>query len=268
MYDFGIVRALPGGLQIDLSAYLKDVSNLIQYAIYEDVGGNQYQTFDNKEYADVKGFHISIEKYSSWLNGFLRYNWESTTGKSAQVIGPVSRAVYYENDPQRTIVPSPEDIPLDYDRTHKLVGNLRILAPDDFGFAVGDFYPLAGISVSATYKFATGRPFTWDATGQGLRYNQRTPDENDLSLRIDKSFSINNVSFNIYLEGYNILNQQVFDYDNTFSESADNPYRQRYIENREEIFTETEFAPYVTDIEAYLIGNQPRHFRLGLTVKF
>ena len=268
MYDFGIVRALPGGFQIDLSAYLKDVSNLIQYAIYEDVGGNQYQTFDNKEYADVKGFHISIEKYSSWLNGFLRYNWESTTGKSAQVIGPVSRAVYYENDPERTIVPAPEDIPLDYDRTHKLVGNLRILAPDDFGFAVGDFYPLARISVSATYKFATGRPFTWDATGQGLRYNQRTPDENDLQLRIDKSFSINNVSFNIYLEGYNILNQQVFDYDNTFSESADNPYRQRYIENREEIFTETEFAPYVTDIESYLIGNQPRHFRLGLTVKF
>lgn len=268
MYDLGIVRAIPGGFQIDLSAYLKDVSNLIQHAIYVDIGGNQYQTFDNREYADIKGFNISVEKYSSWLNGFIRYNWELTTGKSAQVIGPVSRAVFYENDPARTIIPAPEDIPLDYDRTHKLIGNISIISPEDFGFSFGEFKPLANISISATYKFASGRPFTWDATGQGLRYNQRTPNENDLQLRINKTFSIKNVNFNIYLEGYNILNEQHYNYNRTFSEGPENPYRQRYMENKEEIFTETEFAPYVTDIEAYLIGNQPRHFRLGVTVKF
>ena len=268
MYDLGIVRSFSGGYQVDLSAYLKDVSNLIQYAIYEDVGGNQYQTFDNKEYADITGFNISIEKYSSWLNGSIRYNWESATGKSGQVIGPVSRAVYYENDPGRTITPAPEDIPLDYDRTHKLVGNIRLISPDDFGFEIGKFKPLSNISISATYKFASGRPFTWDATGQGLRYNQRTPNENDLQLRIDKNFAINKVNFIIYFEGYNILNQQVYNYERTFSEDPENPYRQRYMENRDEIFTETEFAPYVTDIEAYLIGNQPRHFRLGVTLKF
>ena len=63
----------------------KDVNNLIQYAVYEDVGGNQYQTFDNREYADITGFAIGLEKYSSWLNGFIRYNWESATGKSAKL---------------------------------------------------------------------------------------------------------------------------------------------------------------------------------------
>ncbi len=268
MYDFGIVKALPGGLQIDLSAYLKDVSNLIQYAVYEDVGGNQYQTFDNREYADITGFAIGLEKYSSWLNGFIRYNWESATGKSATVIGPVDRAVFYENDPDRNILPAAEDIPLDYDRTSKLVANILMKSPSDFGFAISDFYLFGNVSLSATYKFLTGRPFSWDATGQGLRFNQRTPDENDLQMRIDKGFSIGNVKFVLYFEGYNLLNDQVFDYENTFSEDPENPYRQRYVEDPENIYTETEFAPYVTSVEAYLTGNQPRHYRLGLTLKF
>jgi hypothetical protein len=261
MYDIGIVRSIPGGFQVDLSAYLKDVSNLIQYAIYEDVGGNQYQTFDNREYADITGFSISLERYSGWLNGFIRYNWESATGKSAQVIGPVDRAVFYENDPGRTILPAAEDIPLDYDRTHKFVGNILLKAPDDYGV-------LSKSSFSVTYKFLSGRPFSWDATGQGLRFNQRTPNENDLQMRIDKGFSVGNVDFLIYLEGYNLLNEEVYDYENTFSEDPENPYRQRYVEDPENIFVETEYAPYVTSTEAYLIGNQPRHFRLGLTLKF
>ena len=79
-------------------------------------------------------------------------------------------------------------------------------------------------------------------------------------MRIDKGFSIGNVKFVLYFEGYNLLNDQVFDYENTFSEDPENPYRQRYVEDPENIYTETEFAPYVTSVEAYLTGNQPRHY--------
>ncbi len=31
------------------------------------------------------------------------------------------------------------------------------------------------------------RPYTYDVSGQGLRFNLRTPDEHDLKLRIDKN---------------------------------------------------------------------------------
>jgi hypothetical protein len=44
--DVGLVHALPLGFYLDVNAYLKDVSNLIQFAVYEDNGG--FRPFANQ----------------------------------------------------------------------------------------------------------------------------------------------------------------------------------------------------------------------------
>ncbi|RMD99344.1 MAG: TonB-dependent receptor, partial [Calditrichaeota bacterium] len=97
-YDVGLVHALPFGFYLDVSAYLKDVSNLLQFAVYEDNGGNRYFTFDNREYADIKGFHFNLEKQTGLFRGYVRYNLETTSGKSGSAIGSGARAEYFEND--------------------------------------------------------------------------------------------------------------------------------------------------------------------------
>ena len=113
---------MPYGFSLDLSAYLKDVSNLVQFAIYKDSQGNQYETFDNKEYADIKGFQIALEKNEGLLGGFLKYSWASSTGKSSSVFGVGARSTYDELNPDNSILPDPEDVYLDYDRTHRILG--------------------------------------------------------------------------------------------------------------------------------------------------
>jgi len=266
-YDVGIVRALPFGFNLDLSAYLKDVSNLVQDAVYIDKSGNLYQTYNNREYADIKGFHVNLEKNDGSLTGFVRYNWQSVTGKSSNALGTVSSAVYYESDPSSDILPAPEDIYLNFDRTHRILVNLTYKV-DDEGFGTAGFNPLANFSFSITYRFQTGRPFTYDATGQGLRFNMRTPDEHDAKLRIDKKVKIGLVDLEFYLEGYNVLNTKAYDYSRTFSDSPNNPYRTIYVQDQANLNTERQFAPYVTNIEGYLLGNQPRHFRFGVNLRF
>ncbi len=61
-YDIGLVRSFADDFRLDLSAYLKDVSNLVQMASYTDRDGFVYETFDNQEYADIYGFQVSLER--------------------------------------------------------------------------------------------------------------------------------------------------------------------------------------------------------------
>ena len=266
-YDLGVIRRLPYGFSLDLSAYLKDVSNLVQFAIYKDSQGNQYETFDNKEYADIKGFQIALEKNEGLLRGFLKYSWASSTGKSSSVFGVGARSTYDELNPDNSILPDPEDVYLDYDRTHRILGNVTLRTNEE-GLGIGDFKPFSNMSISATYTYQSGRPFTYDVSGEGLRFNKRTPDEHDLKLRIDKTFEVGQTTLNVYVEGFNILNEYVFDYDNTFSESITNIYQDAFVEDRKNVFIEDINSPYVTNIQSFLLGNQPRHFRFGVSLNF
>lgn len=269
-YDLGLVRNLPLGFQLDISAYLKDVSNLIQYAIYEDIGGNRYYTFDNREYADIKGFHASLQRNKGIVRGYLRYNWESAKGKSAAAIGNGARAEYFENDAQENILPSPDDVYMDYNRLHKLVCNLSMHTSKDAGFSLGSYYPLGDVSLTGTYKFSSGRPFTWDVSGQGLQMNVRTPEEHDLNIRIEKRFAIRAASFKIYMEVFNVLNHQVYYYSRVFEDpqNEQNIFKESYMTDRDNLLTQDDFSPYVTSLDGYLYTNHPRHFRFGVSLKF
>ncbi|MFC2084554.1 TonB-dependent receptor domain-containing protein [Bacteroidota bacterium] len=265
-YDVGLVNAFPYGLKLDVSAYYKDVTNLVESAYFYDEQQSVYRTYKNRDYADIKGFHVSLEKSEGSFRGYLRYNFESSTGKSSNDLN--APVIYFENPPegQEPIeLPDPEDVFLDYDRTHKAIVNLRYLTSPEAGFAIGDFYPIGNMSFSTTFRVYTGRPYTWDETGQGLKFNQRTPNEHDLRFRIEKRIKLNNTTLTIYGEGFNLLNEKVYHYSRTFDHERNTP---RWENDRENILTYDEYYPYVTSQEVYLLNNQPRHFRLGVIVRF
>lgn len=265
-YDAGLVNSFPLGLKLDVSAYYKDVTDLVEAAYYYDERGKVYQTYKNRDYADIKGFHVSLEKVEGAVRGYIRYNYESAKGKSSNSLdAPV---VYFENPPEGQApveIPDPEDIYLDYDRTHKLVFNVRYKTPKDFAFNIGGIYPLGSINLSTTYKFYTGRPFTYDETGQGLKFNQRSPEEHDLRIRIEKGIPFAGHEFTLYVEGYNLLNERKWYYSRTFNDERNTPL---WMKDRGNILTYTEFVPYVTNQGVYLLDNVPRYFRIGLIYKF
>jgi outer membrane receptor protein involved in Fe transport len=265
-YDVGLVQAFPLGIKLDVSAYYKDVTDLVETAYFFDEQQSVYRTYINRDYADIKGFHVSIEKSIGSLRGYARYNYESATGKSSNALdAPVS---FFENpaegqDPVE--LPDPEDVFLNYDRSHKLVLNLRYLTPSNLWFSIGEFYPFGDFSISLTWKYYTGRPYTWDDTGQGLKFNKRTPDENDLRMRLEKRFPVGRTNLTIYLEGFNLLNERVFHYSRTFDDERNTP---KWENDRENILVYDEYYPYVTNQSIHLQTNLPRHFRLGLMIRF
>lgn len=264
-YDVGLVTNV-FELKFDVSAYYKDVTDLVQTAYYYDEQQTVYGTYINRDYADIKGFHVSIEKEQGALRGYARYNYESATGKSSNELdAPLAFFELPAEGQDAVDLPDPEDVYMDYDRTHKAVFNLRYLTDSKFLFSLGDVYPLANISISTTLKYYSGRPYTFDETGQGLKFNKRTPIERDLKIRLEKRININKSLLTIYLEGFNLLNQFVYSYSRTFNDERNKP---KWELDRENILVYDEYPEFPSSQEVYLIGNEPRHFRLGVIYKF
>ncbi len=267
-YDIGLVRGFPYGFRLDVSAYYKDVKDLIQTAYYKDSDLNEYRTYINRDYADIKGFHVNLEKITGRLMGYIRYNYETAKGKSSNANDLDIPTTFFEiPDPRWGYEerPFPEDVYLDYDRTHKAIFNVRYRTSSKAGFSIFNFRPLASFSISSTLRITTGRPFTYDNTGQGLKFNRRGPTERDLRLRIEKSFGLGPHSMTFYAEGFNLLNEMFYQYSRTFNDERNTP---RWVNDRANILTYNEYEPYVTSQEVYLLRNEPRHYRLGLIFKF
>lgn len=265
-YDIGLVQGLPFGFRLDVSAYYKDVKDLVESAYYEDSKKEVYRTYINRDYADIKGFHLSLEKITGNWRGYVRYNYESATGKSSNALdAPVT---YYEiPDPKYGSVqlPDPEDVYLDYDRTHKLLFNLRYRTGNKGGIDVFGYRPLADFSISSTFRLNSGRPYTWDETGQGLKFNRRSPDEREWKLRIQKMFRFDLANVTVYAEGFNLLNEKFYHYSRTFDDERETA---RWHYDRENILIYNEYEPYTTSQGIYLLRNEPRHYRLGLIFNF
>jgi outer membrane receptor protein involved in Fe transport len=265
-YDIGIVQGLPGDFFLDVSAYYKDVTDLVETAYFFDEQQSVYRTYINKDYADIKGFHVNLEKKQGNVRGYIRYNYESATGKSSNDLSaPVSYFEQPAEGQEAVDLPDPEDIYLDYDRTHKAVVNLRFITPRTFGFSVGLSKPLADMSLSSTFRYMTGRPYTWDETGKGLQYNQRTPDEYNLRMRLEKKIRFGYNSMTAYVEVFNLLNHKVFHYSRTFQDERNVVIWEKQNDTIEDY---TEYAPYITSQRLYIFNNEPRHYRLGLIFNF
>lgn len=265
-YDVGLVQGLPLGFYLDVSAYYKDVSDLVESAFYFDEQQSVYRTYRNRDYANIRGFHVNLEKRIGLWRGYLRYNYESATGKSSNDLdAPVTFFEKPAEGQEPVELPDPEDIFLDYDRTHKAVFNLRIVTGPADGLQIGSLRPFADISLSGTLRFMTGRPYTWDETGQGLRFNQRTPKEYDLRFRLEKKLRMGNSVMTAYLEGFNLLNRKVYHYSRTFSDERNVVIWEK---DRDNIQIYSQYAPYTTSQALYIFSNQPRHYRFGLIFDF
>jgi hypothetical protein len=212
---------------------------------------------------------VSLEKSGSNLQGYTRYNWQVATGKAST---PFDAPVVIREAPAEGVapvdLPDPEDIFLDYDRRHRFITNLRYFVPSGSGIELLGLHPFGNMSFSATYRYQSGRPYTYDPTGQGLKFNKRAPDNHDLRLRIQKRFQAELASYTVYVEGFNILNEKEYAHWLIFNNEY---YADRWNNNRDLILLnddQGDSGPYGFYDSVRRISNEPRYFRVGLILDF
>lgn len=212
-YEVGFQQKLSESSALKISAYYKELRNMIQQRIYFPVPlVIQYTTYDNIDFGTVKGFSFNYDLRRTGnisLNANYTLQFADGTGSNAN-----SQSGIVNRGNLRTL------FPLDFDERHRL--NLSL----DYRYSSGSFYNgprlfdkeiLANTGFNLQTVAVSGRPFTatetpleLGGTGTiGAINGARKPWNFTLNAKVDKTFRIQNrYGINVYLRVSNLLDRR------------------------------------------------------------
>lgn len=277
-YDVGILQGLGAGFTLDVSGYYKDVKNLIQSVVFTDRGGRTYNTFANRDYADIRGFRVSLNKRRGDLVGSINYHFSVATGKSST---PFNASPAYQEEPNtgeviQNLQNVPiEDILLDFDRTHNLIINIAYLTGEEWGPSVFGSRIFSDISASAISYVRSGRPYTYSVGVKQIN-NMRTPMEYNTNMKIAKKIrNFFGTELTVYFEVFNLFNDRILNYSYIFDQSNSNSsfnitrYQLSPIDSPDGIryLNASNAEPFLVDQSFLIYDNTPRSFNFGIVIE-
>lgn len=281
-YDIGIMQGLGEGFTLDVSGYYKDIKDQLEQAVYtSEVSGTSYFSYFNRDYADVRGFRVSLTKRRGFYSGMINYQYSVATGKSASA-GNAPVAIRKDRDGNVIVgleKVSIRDVFLNFDRPHNLIVNLAVRSDDDFGPTLFDEHVLNNIIVSASAFARSGRPYTNPDDARFVN-TFRSPAEYNVNMKITKSFrKFFGTTATIYMEVFNLLNNKIYNYNYLFNTAnkvdqnfATALYHQAPFDDpaRGVLYWDDQNygSAYGIDHSFLLYENAPRSFYFGVSLDF
>jgi outer membrane receptor protein involved in Fe transport len=206
-YELGIGQQIGVSSSISLTAYYKEIRDLIVLKNRVNASPVTYAQYQNGDYGTVKGLSFTYRlRRTKGLSANVNYTLQHATGT-----GSTGQSNFYVtwigNEYYPTFV-----APLDYDQRHTLSLNLDYRV----GPEANAFIRNAGINLLATA--GSGFPYTPKKIGDtvyGARFASAYPIAgtntaytdwtSSIDLRIDKSFKVAGQGLNVYLWVINVL---------------------------------------------------------------
>ncbi|MGE5314236.1 MAG: TonB-dependent receptor [Acidobacteriota bacterium] len=220
-YDVGVMQGLGEGFTIDVSGYYKDIKDQLEQAVFTNLSsGTSYYSYFNRDYADVRGFRVSLAKRRGAFTGSINYQFGVATGKSASAS---NAPVAITKSPTGAIstdavskVPI-KDVLLNFDRTHNLIFSLAYSTENDFGPEILGSNIFGNIILSGNAFARSGRPYTSPDNATDVN-GMRTPGEYNVDLKLTKIIrNFFGTSATVYAECFNVLNNKIFNYNYVFN---------------------------------------------------
>jgi len=259
-YELGIERNFFTDFVLAVTAYYKDIRNTLHYMKVLGYNDLSYSTIVNGDYADVRGFELSLRKLAS------RESWGSTWGYinfTTQVtINGTS------GDPQN-ISPSGSSPATEvgdyiYHQDPRLKAGVYYETPSDWQFMGGMLNRLS-FSVEYVAVFPNEMRF-----GDYIEYNGQKylrPVDQNTNLRIRKDFVLasDRLRLGVYAEIRNLFNNQWINLDAFSSLSSEET--QRMVESGYK-YLPPENGAGEPILELAMYRNLPRSVTFGVTVEF
>ncbi len=193
-YEVGLKQALTTNLAIELTAYYSDIRNLVDTELLETYDGKKYARYTNRDYANVRGIIVSVEKrFSRHWGATVDYTFQYAEGNASD---PLS--VFLDNQTNPPLEPEKKLIPLDWDQRHTL----------NFSLTVGS---RGNYLVSLIGRFGSGMPYTADRFFNPVditfRNNRRKPATYTFDLRAEKHFKVWGARFSAFILVYNLFDR-------------------------------------------------------------
>jgi len=215
-YEVGFQQKLSNSSALKISAYYKEMRDMIQLRTFQFVAGNssgEYTTYDNQDFGTVKGFSFQYDlrrtgNFSLQANYTLQFADGTGSDPNSQA-GLTNRGTNLR-----------DLAPLNFDERH------RIVATADYRFASGRRYNgprIGGLDILSNFGvnlqgiFVSGRPYTprrepIELGGRiidGSINSARLPANITVNLRVDKQFRITDkMGLNVYIRVQNLLDRR------------------------------------------------------------
>jgi outer membrane receptor protein involved in Fe transport len=206
-FEFGVKQQIGNLFAVDFSLYYKDIFDLAgsSFQLYYP---HNYAIYDNSDYANAKGFEITIQKrYSHYFSGNLNYTWLLAQGNENSAREGANRYWGSTNNrlrPRRVF-------PLNWDRRHVINLNLDVRIPPGAGPSIFGVKLLSNSGANFITQAKSGLPYTPQAIAYPeldmtmIDNSARMPWTFRVDMRLDKSFDVLGLSLTAYLKVRNLF---------------------------------------------------------------
>lgn len=190
MYEIGLQQQLSDQIGINLTAYYKDIRNLLSTEIFIKNEFKKFSKLINKDYGAVKGVTLSFEKrFSEGVGATLDYTYQVAKGNASDPNDAFNKV--QSNPP---IEVNKQLVPLNWDRTHSLNFTVTAGVPGDY-------------IASFVGRIGSGLPYTPSEQNQrtGLENSSNRPVYMNYDLYITKYFEIAGTKLSVFAKAYNLF---------------------------------------------------------------
>ena len=202
-YEFGVEHAFTNYAVADVTAFYKDVTDLLDTEqIYYTIA-NYYTRYTNADFARVRGFEIALKLRPGGefphFSGSMNYTFSVASGKSS------TTRQNYDYIWSGWIIPKKE-FPLEWDERHRISLNVAFTVPKGEGFFGNKF--LTDFGISTLTNFGSGMPWTPSSSTREQRINQaRLPWTLITDMKLSKNFYIGKSKLTIYTNIDNLFDR-------------------------------------------------------------
>jgi len=203
-YEVGLQQELTPDWGLNITAYSKDITNLVSSFYY--FVGRDYTIFTNMDFAKVQGVDITLDKRFNDNYSFrLTYSLMYAEGNESDPTEGYSS--YREEDAH--LRPN-RNYPLDFDQRHKINSVLTVKFPEKFGPKIFGFHPFENLDVSGILTVGSGLPYTPTSAEEDTDIvpepnSARRPWTSNLDLKISRSFKNNYISITAFIDIENVF---------------------------------------------------------------
>lgn len=201
-YEAGLRFQTTSNSVFEITAYYKDMENLLGTHFYRIGQQYRYSIFINNDYGSVKGIDLSWRILTNrYLTGALNYTYSVATGNASFPTDQAYNA-YFELEETK------QEYPLDFDRRHVLSASFTLAYPSRNNASGWEKLLLSNLSLNALLQLASGYPYTPITDDPTLFIppnSARMPWISTVDIRLEKRWPVPGMNLGAFAEITNLF---------------------------------------------------------------
>lgn len=190
IYELGIQQQLGNQFGISVTAFYKDIRNLLGTEVLETIQGVKYGRYINRDYAFVKGITFEFQKrHASGISANIDYTYQIAKGN---VSDPNTLFLDAQQDPPTET--EKQFVPLNWDRRHQINATLTLGR-------------LGKYALSVIGRYGTGLPYTaeYQNVQTAVENSARKPDQYSVDIYMYRNFSLLGLKYQLFVRAFNLF---------------------------------------------------------------